>query len=167
MDREEFKKVWLPYGADFYRAAFSILKSGQEAEDAVQDLYIRLWNNREKLTDIASPKAYGLIVIRHICIDRTRAASARGTADDIDTVTDSAAVTFENAEKRLITKEMLKNLKKALEELPENSRKVAELRFFEQLEYGEIVKRTGLSYINVRVLVNRARKKLSEALGKQ
>ena len=62
---------------------------------------------------------------------------------------------------------MLGNLKKALAELPENSRKVAELRFFEQLEYGEIVKRTGLSYINVRVLVNRARKKLSEALGKQ
>ena len=108
MDREEFKKVWLPYGADFYRVAFSILKSGQEAEDAVQDLYIRLWNNRDRLAGIASPKAYGLIVIRHICIDRTRAASARGTADDIDTVTDSAAVTFENAEKRLITKERKK-----------------------------------------------------------
>ena len=66
--------------------------------------------------------------------------------------------------KELIGRETVESLEKALGELPENCRKVARMRFFRQMEYAEIMEKTGYSYINVRVLVNRARKRLSEAL---
>lgn len=169
MEKEEFKRIWMPLRNEFYGTAFSILRSEQDAMDAVQDLYIRLWNIRDRTGGLISPLAYGLTAIRRICLDRLRTSAVRRQAGNIDDFLDSIdsgvfAADCRDAEKELIGRETVESLEKALGELPENCRKVARMRFFRQMEYAEIMEKTGYSYINVRVLVNRARKRLSEAL---
>lgn len=159
----------MPLRNEFYGTAFSILRSEQDAMDAVQDLYIRLWNIRDRTGGLTSPLAYGLTAIRRICLDRLRTSAVRRQAGNIDDFLDSIdsgvfAADCRDAEKELIGRETVESLEKALGELPENCRKVARMRFFRQMEYAEIMEKTGYSYINVRVLVNRARKRLSEAL---
>lgn len=77
MEREEFKSVWLPLADSFYRAAFSILGEEADAKDAVQDLFVRLWNSRERLDRIVQPLGYGLAALRNICIDRLRKRAGR------------------------------------------------------------------------------------------
>lgn len=163
MEKEEFKRLWLPLCDDFYRTACSILGSEADAKDAVQDLYIRLWNSRDSLGNIRSPMAYGNRIVRNICIDRLRSAAARRETDE--TAEECAAfISGDNAEKRIIDKETLRSLKDAMETLPENCRTAVRLRFFEQMEYDEIARNTGFSAINVRVLISRGKKMLRKAM---
>ena len=83
MDSAVFDSVWLPHQAAFYRLAFYILENEDEARDAVQDLYLKLWDMREQLDSIDNPKAYGLHLLRNRCIDRIRSRTRhRQTALD-------------------------------------------------------------------------------------
>ena len=61
-------------------------------------------------------------------------------------------------------REMLVRLSRAMDGLPETQRTVVEMRYFSQMSYSEISGRTGISAINVRVLVSRAKKTLRAAM---
>lgn len=167
MEKQVFKEVWLPLSDSFYRVAYSMLGTEADARDAVQDLYIRLWNARHNLDTVSSPLPYGIRVIRNICIDRIRLRSARGESQDVESVKENRLQELgiqAGADRVMIDREMLGILGRTLDSLPENQRKVMEMRFFRQLDYDEIVEKTGLSAINVRVLVNRARKTVIAAM---
>lgn len=167
MEKQVFKEVWLPLSDSFYRVAYSMLGTEADARDAVQDLYIRLWNARHNLDTVSSPLPYGIRVIRNICIDRIRLRNARGESQDVESVKENRLQELgiqAGADRVMIDREMLGILGRTLDSLPENQRKVMEMRFFRQLDYDEIVEKTGLSAINVRVLVNRARKTVIAAM---
>lgn len=167
MEKQVFKEVWLPLSDSFYRVAYSMLGTEADARDAVQDLYIRLWNARHNLDTVSSPLPYGIRVIRNICIDRIRLRSARGESQDVESVKKNRLQELgiqAGADRVMIDREMLGILGRTMDSLPENQRKVMEMRFFRQLDYDEIVEKTGLSAINVRVLVNRARKTVIAAM---
>lgn len=167
MEKQVFKEVWLPLSDSFYRVAYSMLGTEADARDAVQDLYIRLWNARHNLDTVSSPLPYGIRVIRNICIDRIRLRNARGESQDVESVKENRLQELgiqAGADRVMIDREMLGILGRTMDSLPENQRKVMEMRFFRQLDYDEIVEKTGLSAINVRVLVNRARKTVIAAM---
>jgi len=75
----DFNNIWIPLAERFYRVAFHLLESGQDAEDAVQELYLKLWAARSSLGSIMNPFAYGVSILKNICIDRIRRQSARKT----------------------------------------------------------------------------------------
>ena len=77
MEKQEFKDIWLPLSDGFYRVAYSILGSESDARDALQDLYIKLWNLKDSRVRIQSPAAYGARILRNICIDRIRSRNVR------------------------------------------------------------------------------------------
>lgn len=56
MTAERFRKEYLPLQDELYRVAFYILESSPDAEDAVQDLYLKLWDAADALDGISSPK---------------------------------------------------------------------------------------------------------------
>ena len=94
MDSAVFDSVWLPHQAAFYRLAFYILENEDEARDAVQDLYLKLWDMREQLDSIDNPKAYGLHLLRNRCIDRIRSRTRHRQA--LRAVLASGSISSEN-----------------------------------------------------------------------
>ena len=72
MTETQFHNVWIPLQARFYRVAWYLLEDRDDAADAVQDLYVKLWGLRDMLDEIKNPSAYGILLIRNICIDRIR-----------------------------------------------------------------------------------------------
>ena len=68
----EIKEIWLPLSDRFYRVAYHILESQEDAEDAVQELYLKLIKIPDKLSNIQDPAAYGITMLRNICIDIIR-----------------------------------------------------------------------------------------------
>lgn len=67
-DAENFKTTFLPMGRLMYAEAIRILGDAREAEDAVQDVYARLWERRDGLAAIANIRAYVLAMTRNRCI---------------------------------------------------------------------------------------------------
>lgn len=167
MDREDFKRVWLPLSGNFYRAAYNIIGSEQQTKDILQDLYVKLWNIRDSLENIESPLAYGTRIIRNMALDKVRGASyrmRRESAVAIDEISLSDTPFQESAEQGIIGKEMVMKLKQVLGQMPEPQRSVVEMRLFKDMDYAEIARRTGLSQINVRVMVSRGRKMIARML---
>ena len=74
MTESLFHKEYLPLAETLYRIAHYILESEAEAEGAVQELYLRLWESRDGLDGIRLPKAYAIRMLRNICVDKMRKA---------------------------------------------------------------------------------------------
>ena len=161
MTHEEFKSVWLPLNATFYRTAWAVLGNEADAKDAVQELYVRLWNSKDKLETVLNPASYGNTIVRNISLDLIRKKNVR-RGQDIDFAANCPSL--EETDKRAINRETVSGLYAAMEKLPEDDRLLVQLRFFEELEYDEICRRTGLNPVNVRVRISRARQKIKAEL---
>ncbi len=160
MTAEEFKKNYLPLEGYFNAVAFSILSDSDLSRDAVQDLYVKLWNIRDRLDSVANHKAYASTLLRNRCIDRLRRTNAHPDCP----MTESAG-SIESPERELIGRERLKIALDAIEGLPERQKEVVRMRVFEGLEYDEIERRTGLAQTSLRVLLSTARKTVRQKMG--
>ncbi len=156
----DFSNIWIPLADRFYRVAWYMLESEADAEDAVQELYMKLWTGRDKLKDIRNPLAYGIMILKNICIDRIRRQSAARTEplDGIQSPEESPP------DRRTEMKETLRRLIEEMDHLPENQRNALKMRVLDELEYDEISRRTGLSQVHLRVLISKARKTLKEKI---
>lgn len=157
MNAAQFHTVWLPLQEKFYRIAFYILENEADAKDALQDLYLKLWNLRDHLEIIQNPAAYGALMLKNLCIDRIRGRKPSAQLED-----DMAVKAPPDED--LSTREDLQAVAKAMEKLPPGQQKLLKLRVIRGLSYEEIEKQTGLSGLNIRVQVSLARKKLKQLL---
>ena len=162
MDRDRFCKIWIPFGARFYQVAFYILESEALAQDAVQDLYVRLWNVRDRLDNILHPEAYGITMLKNLCLDRIRRSSVAGP-QPLDRIPEPAEPD-PPPDGLLADREALEHLEHLIGRLPEKQRTVLKMKIYEGLEYEEITQRTGWSGIHLRVLLSNARKTLRKQM---
>ena len=159
MTAKEFADKFLSFDRQLYRVAFYILESEEEAKDALQDLYLKLWNSRAELEKVENPNAYCLTLIRNLCIDRLRKSENRQTLPE-DCIRDSAYRSDSNPERILEQKEAIDRIMKAIEKLPPGQREILTLRVLYDLPFDQIEKITGLTNLSLRVTLSRALKKL-------
>lgn len=156
----DFRNIWMPHADRFYRAAYYLLESRQDAEDAVQELYLKLWASRSRLKEVKTPVAYGLSLLKNICIDRIRRREVRAH-ESLDAVMRLPKISPDDG---LVAKDMLKRIMEEIDKLPDRQSEVMKLMVLDGLGYAEISQRTGLSQVHVRVLVSIARKSLKQKL---
>lgn len=159
MDAGEFRKKYLSLGEAFYRVARYILESDADAEDAVQDLYVKLWNSRDVLDTVRNPRAYGITLLRNICIDRIR-SNGRFASGEMQENIPAA----DSADSGMFSREQFSRVMEAVEKLPEGERAVLKMRVFEDMSYNEISALTGKSGLTLRVLLSNARRKIRKAM---
>ena len=157
----EIKEIWLPLSNRFYRVAYHILESQQDAEDAVQELYLKLIKTPDKFSNIQDPAAYGITILRNICIDIIRRRDKRRSEE----LHEYMIADVDSPDKAATEKDKLRMLIHEIDRLPQKQSKVLKMRAIEGLEYNEISQRTGLSQVNIRVLISIARKTLKKNLG--
>lgn len=158
----DFRKIWLPLADRFYRVAYHLLESRDDAEDAVQELYQKIFSIQGKLVYVRDPAAYGITLLKNICIDKIRRRESR-RAEQLE---EFMAVDASGPEKQMAEKDALARVMKEMGRLPEMQAKVLKMRALDGLEYDEIARRTGLSQVNIRVLISIARKTLKKRIGK-
>lgn len=158
----DFRKIWIPLAERFYRVAYHLLESRDDAEDAVQELYLKILSIPGKLVYVRDPAAYGITLLKNICIDRIRRRESR-RAEQLE---DFMAADASGPERKMTEKDTLTRVMKEMERLPEKQAKVLRMRALEGLEYDEIARRTGLSQVNIRVLISMARKTLKKSIGR-
>lgn len=137
----------------YIRFARSILTNTQDAEDVVQDCYIRLYE-RLPSAPIANSEAYMMQAVRNACIDhlKKKRPDALTETDDIGILPDVL--------RQIDSREHTQRLEKLMGLLPEQQRTVFYLRDIEACALKEIEIVTGLSNEAVRTALSRARKQL-------
>lgn len=146
----------MPLQKMLYREAYRMLGDAFEAEDAVQNLYVRLWEQKERLDDLTSPKEYCLRALKNICIDRWRRMKTRDEEVPLieELVEANAPPDTESDEAEEFVKHFLANL-------PEQPRHVMMMQL-QGHSFEEIAAATGLSVGNVKVILSRMRRRFKE-----
>ena len=72
MKSSEFKLLVMPYSSRLYRMAFRLMNSREEAEDIVQEVYVKLWGMRNELNKYNSIEALCVRITRNLCLDHLR-----------------------------------------------------------------------------------------------
>lgn len=160
MTHAEFKRRFLPLQKILYREAFRMLCDSFEAEDAVQNLYLRLWEHKGELGGLVSPEAYCRTLLKNICIDRLRAVRNHGE----ERVLSSDEIAVESPPE-IEEHEAGEYLEKFLASLPPPQRHVMLMKM-NGCSLEEIESITGLSQGNIRVMVSRVRKRFKELYAK-
>ena len=81
MDTQEFKKRFMPYHRMLYRVAYRLTGNVQDAEDLLQDTYMRLWQKREQIVEETLTEAYLIIIMKNLYRDKMRLKSIDTSAD--------------------------------------------------------------------------------------
>ena len=160
MDANDFKRKFLPYHRKLYRAAFHLMGNAQDAEDMVQEAYLKLWKRRDELpTDIANLEAYCVTLVKHVCHDALRLAHLE---EDGRPPEELPIIGNTNVAHEVELKDEASQVMTLIGQLPDQQRQIMQMRDVEDLAYEEIEKATGLTSVNIRVLLSRARKKIRE-----
>ena len=159
MTSERFQQEYLALADSLWQVAWYILEDAAEAEDAVQELFLRLWRGRDALDGIRSPKGYAIRVLRNLCLDRIRQSRKMLPAEDLPETAQPA-----RQDDAVDERERLAKVLDAIKSLPERQREVLTLRTLEGLSYEEIARRTGTNYLTLRVLLSQARNKLKRKI---
>ena len=160
MDANDFKQKFLPYHRKLYRVAFQLLGNAQDAEDMVQEAYLRLWKKRNELPpDIVHAEAYCVTLVKHLCHDKFRLIHPD---EDERPPEELHLAEHINMAHEVELRDEANQVMTLIEQLPEQQKQIMRMRDVEDRPYDEIEKATGLTSVNIRVLLSRARKKIRE-----
>ncbi|UMB61127.1 sigma-70 family RNA polymerase sigma factor [Lutibacter sp. A80] len=163
MKQSEFLKTVMPFKDKVFRVAKRLLVSTEEAEDATQELYFKLWRNRSKLQDYKSVEAFAMTMTKNYCFDRLKSKQA----SNLKLIHSNYQEKDTPLERRMELNDSVSLVHKLIENLPEQQKLIIQLRDIEQYEFDEIAKMLDLQPTAVRVTLSRARKTIREQLTKQ
>lgn len=158
MDADTFKRELLPHHQLLYRIAYRLTENATVAQDMVQEAYARLWDKRTELEDVDNYKAFAVTVLRNICLDNLRKTKngAVPINDELISIREgSLSVDIEQKDEAGYIKELVGRL-------PQQQRVVMILKHWDNYSDEEIEEMTGLSRVNIRVILSRARKTIKE-----
>ncbi|MBL4604446.1 MAG: sigma-70 family RNA polymerase sigma factor [Flavobacteriaceae bacterium] len=163
MNQSDFLKVVLPFKDKVFRLAKRLLVSTEEAEDATQELFFKLWRNREKLSDYKNIEAFAMTMTKNYCYDRLKSKQA----SNLTLVHSNYKEKDTSLDKKLEYRDSVNQVHKLIEKLPEQQKLIIQFRDVEQYDFDEICKMLDMKATAVRVALSRARKTIREELIKQ
>ncbi len=163
MNQTEFLEKVLPFKDKVYRLAKRLLVSSDEAEDATQELYLKLWRNKAKIESYDNVEAYAMMMTKNYCLDQLKSKRASNLTLVHSNYKDENISLQKNIEFR----DAASIIKKMMQELPEKQRMIIQLRDIESYEYHEIGEILNMEPTAIRVALSRARKTLREKFVKR
>jgi RNA polymerase sigma-70 factor (family 1) len=160
-DSTAFSYVFQKYYQALYQFAGRFVKDAQTAENIVQDVFVKLWTNRENCLITSSLKSYLYAATRNTALNfLSREKKQLSTEDLMSDRQDTTA----NPEEQIIENEMIDGVHKAIEKLPEKCRSIYLMKRYDDLKYHEIAEILDISINTVKTQMKRALKSLLKNL---
>ncbi len=166
--KEAAEEIDLPalvatYSALLFRVAYSVLRSRSDAEDVVQDAFVRVLEHRRKLSEVREMRVWLVRIAWNLALDRRR----KIRPDQMDELFAQSLVAASTpADQALNEAQQMSNALREIEKLPDAERNVLLLSAIEELKTAEIALVLKKSESAVRALLFRARTRLRERLAK-
>ena len=159
-------ELFSKYRQMMFKIAFGIFNNKSDAEDIVQDSFLWIIDNFDKISQIPCNKraCYFANITEHLSLNAINKQRTHPT-DDIDEHADISSDIF--VEKKAVDKITIDEVKQIIRTLSEIDRLMLRLYLFEGRNYKEISRIAGISEGNARICVYRARKRLAKLLKEQ
>jgi len=152
------------YAGTLYRVAYSVLRNAADAEDAVQETYLRVLKHRDTLSEIRDPRVWMVRIVWNVVLDRKRRVKTRPETDDVSELARILPASGLSAEECVASAQHHATVVRAVEQLPAKERQVLILSAFEELSSVEIAQVLGTTESTVRSRLFRARNLMSNLL---
>ena len=160
MDQNEFMLLTAPSKDKIFRLAKRLLVSIEEAQDATQEVLVKLWNKKGDLQDYNNVEALAMTMTKNYCLDQLKSKRATNVKIDANEFLNTEVPLDKNVEDR----DSLSWVEKSIDKLPEQQRVIMHLRDIEQYDFEEIAEMLEMSEGTVRVTLSRARKTIREEM---
>ncbi len=158
-----FDALYKKYSRMLYKFGFSILKSREETENLIQDVFLNLWENRHKVEKDSSVKSYVFTIAYNSAISVIRKKVRE--SQFIEYLKSIQEVNGEAADVKIEYDELKNKLDNIIQTLPPRQKEVYMLHRVEGLKYSEIAKRLNISENTIENHMSRAIKTIREKIG--
>ncbi|MBT8261011.1 MAG: RNA polymerase sigma factor [Flavobacteriaceae bacterium] len=162
MTQTEFLNIVMPFKDKVFRLAKRILVSHEEAEDATQEILLKLWNNKTKIEEYRNVEAFSMTMTKNFCLDKLKSKHAQNLKIVHSNYKDNNI----SLQKQVEVNDSINWVERIIEDLPEQQKIIIQLRDIEQYDFAEISKMLDMNQTAVRVALSRARKIIREKLTK-
>jgi len=156
-DEETLAALVSQYAGTLYRVAFSVLRNPSDAEDAVQETFLRVLRHRDTLDEVRDWRVWLIRIVWNIVLDRKRRAKTRPETDDVAELARVLPSNGLTAEQIASAAQHHAHVLACIEKLPLKERQVLMLSAFEELNSVEIASVLGITESSVRSRLFRAR----------
>lgn len=160
MNQLEFLQLTSPFKDKVFRLAKRLLISTEEAEDATQEVLVKLWSKNESLVGFNSIEAFAMTITKNYCLDQLKSKRSENLKIVHDNFTDDA----HSLVKKVEDDDSLNWVEKIINQLPEQQRLIIQMRDIEQYEFSEIAIIMQMNETAIRVALSRARKTIRECM---
>lgn len=159
MELELFKQIVIPLREKLQNFARNMLINEADAEDAVQETFLRLWNVKSQLIEHPNVAGFAMQTLKNICIDKLRAKKLSVSLDEVQ-----IAEVNHDPYRKTEADEKIEIVKLIIDGLPGLQQQIMKMRDIEGYELVEIAEIVGSDIGAIRVNLSRARKKVREKL---
>lgn len=162
MTQTEFLTIVMPFKDKVFRLAKRLLVSQEEAEDATQEILLKLWRNKDQMENYRNVEAFSMTMTKNFCLDKLKSKHAQNLKIVHSNYQDKNI----SLQKQVEVNDSLSWVGKIMEELPQQQKIIIQLRDIEQYDFSEIAKMLDMNETAIRVNLSRARKTIREKLTK-
>jgi len=158
MEQTQFKKEILPLRERLILYAERLLENKDDAEDIIQEVFLKLWKMRDELKNYVSVDALSVTMTKHLCLNRLKVNQREREDLDGRVLADESLSPAEQLEQ----KDSVEQVMRIIDRLPDLQQAVLRMKHIEGLEIEEIAALTGSAPDAIRMNLSRARKKVKE-----
>jgi RNA polymerase sigma-70 factor (ECF subfamily) len=158
-DKTAYETLVIKHRAKAINFAYSFISDLYEAEDVIQECFVKAYINRMSYNPSNTFKTYLFTVIRNCCIDylRQNKKNRKINLDDISEIADNIS-----PEDSFIQTERMATILSHLDSLPDDYKTALYLLAFDEMSYNEIAEVMRKSIPQIKIIIHRARKKLKK-----
>jgi len=160
MKQSEFLNVVMPFKDKLFRLAKRLLVSTEEAEDATQEILMKLWDKNDRISNYKNVEAFAMTMTKNFCLDRLKSKQA----SNLKLVHSNYGDENSSLQNQVEANDSVNWVQKIMEELPEQQKMVLQLRDVEEYDFEEIGELLNMQPTAIRVTLSRARKAVREKL---
>lgn len=147
-DTEAFKVLYEQYRHRLYGFLYQLTKSHSVSEDLLQDTFMRIWEDRERLTEVRDLKAYIFTMVKHRALNSLKRISKEELV--IRQIAHRSEVGDQGTESNIQYNELKRNIDRVVRQLPPQQRTVYQMSREEGLRQEEISDRLNVTVATVK-----------------
>ena len=162
-DSMAYKELFVSFYNPLLRFAVTLIKSREQAEEVVSDVFINIWEKRKRINSISNLKVYLFIAVKNTALNYLSRQN-KNLTDNVDEAGIEFKSIYFDPEQLMVTAEMVARIKAAIEQLPPKCKLIFKLIKEEELKYRDVAEILGVSVKTVESQITIALKKIGTAI---